>query len=137
MVMYASVNYVAILAAAIASMIIGYLWYSPYLFGKIWAKESGYDAKKKGKKQDMTKAYALNYVTAVVTAFVLSQFLAISYSFTLGSAVQTAFWAWLGFIAPMQFSIVLYEQQSLKIFTFKTAYELLSLAVMAAILVSI
>lgn len=31
-----TVNYVAILVAVIASMILGYLWYSKMLFGKAW-----------------------------------------------------------------------------------------------------
>jgi len=41
-------NYLAIIAAAIASMLIGWLWYGP-LFGKQWMKLAGL------KKSDMKK----------------------------------------------------------------------------------
>ena len=31
-------NYLAILVAAAANMVVGALWYSPFLFGSIWRK---------------------------------------------------------------------------------------------------
>jgi len=33
------VNYLAIAAAAIATVLLGGLWYSPALFGKTWQRE--------------------------------------------------------------------------------------------------
>jgi hypothetical protein len=32
------VNYLAVLVAAIAAMIVGFVWYSGALFGKAWAR---------------------------------------------------------------------------------------------------
>ena len=37
----ASVNNIAVVAAAAVSMVIGAAWYSPLLFGKLWMKLSG------------------------------------------------------------------------------------------------
>ncbi|MDO8656228.1 MAG: DUF1761 domain-containing protein, partial [Nanoarchaeota archaeon] len=34
----AIINYLAVLVAAIISMIVGAFWYSPYLFGKQWTE---------------------------------------------------------------------------------------------------
>ena len=39
-----SVNWLAVIGAAVASMVVGYLWYSDYLFGKMWRKSSGMKA---------------------------------------------------------------------------------------------
>ena len=52
-----SLNWLAILAAAISTMILGFLWYSPLLFGKAWAREMGYDLKDKAKMDEMRKSY--------------------------------------------------------------------------------
>src|SRR3989337_3239270 len=36
-----SVNYLAVVVAAVASMIIGAIWYSPRVFGKMWMRLTG------------------------------------------------------------------------------------------------
>ena len=49
-----AVNYLAVLVAAIVSMVIGGLWYSPLLFGNVWMKLSGITQKdvEKAKKKE-------------------------------------------------------------------------------------
>ena len=48
-------NYLAVFVAAVVVFIIGYLWYSPFLFGNLWMKLSNISikdvnkSKKKGK----------------------------------------------------------------------------------------
>ena len=39
------INYLAVLIAALASYVLGALWYSPVLFGKLWMKLSKIDPK--------------------------------------------------------------------------------------------
>ncbi|HXK35039.1 MAG TPA: DUF1761 family protein [Candidatus Paceibacterota bacterium] len=34
-------NWLAVILAALATMIVGALWYSPFLFGKLWLRYSG------------------------------------------------------------------------------------------------
>ena len=41
--LFMHVNVWALLAAAVASMVIGFLWYSPLLFAKPWMVAMGYD----------------------------------------------------------------------------------------------
>lgn len=43
------INVLAVLAAAVSAFLLGGLWYSPALFGKLWAREAGipYDQPKK------------------------------------------------------------------------------------------
>ena len=45
-----TVNYVAVVGAAVVSFIIGMLWYSPLLFGNAWMKAGGFS------KKDINKA---------------------------------------------------------------------------------
>ena len=34
-------NYLALLTAAFSSLIVGFVWYHPKVFGTIWMKEAG------------------------------------------------------------------------------------------------
>ncbi len=35
------INYLAVVVAALGSFLLGGLWYSPALFGKVWQREAG------------------------------------------------------------------------------------------------
>ena len=49
-------NWLAIVVAAISTVIVGFLWYSPLLFAKPWMREMGYDPNDKAKTQEMQKS---------------------------------------------------------------------------------
>jgi hypothetical protein len=62
-----SINFLAVLVAAVAYMALGAIWYSPILFSKAWMKAIGKS------KEEITKGHsAISYVWAIVTAFVAS-----------------------------------------------------------------
>lgn len=64
-VMEYSINYLAVLTAAVVYMILGALWYSPALFGKTWMKGVGKTA-----EQVKKDASPVNYIFALVTSFI-------------------------------------------------------------------
>ena len=80
--MEVNVNYLAVLLAAIASMIVGFVYYNPSVAGKAWMKETGYkpDALKKEQKE-MGKYYGLSFVLALLTAYVLTHVMVFFYEF--------------------------------------------------------
>lgn len=47
-----SLNYIAILLAGAAKFIIGGLWFSPLVFGKLWLKETGLKEEELGSPRD-------------------------------------------------------------------------------------
>jgi hypothetical protein len=53
-----SLNWLAILVAAISTMVVGFLWYSPVLFAKAWMREMGYDPNDKPKFKRCRRAPA-------------------------------------------------------------------------------
>lgn len=59
-----TINYLAVIVAAIVYLIIGWLWYAP-LFGAAWMKAIG-----KTKEQVAAGASAANYIIALVTSFI-------------------------------------------------------------------
>ena len=129
-----SINYWAVLAATVAAIVVGFLWYGP-LFGKTWMRLMGMGKKKmdKNMKKEMMKSYIILVITTLITSYVLAHF--VKYlGTTLADALQTAFWIWLGFIATIQIGIVLWDGKPWKLYILNAAHQLVSLAVMASIL---
>ena len=134
MVPAVNINLLAVLVAAIAAIVLGFLWYGP-LFGKVWMQLMGMDKKKMGKdmKKQMTKSYIIMVISTLVTSFILAHF--VKYLGTsLAEALQTTFWIWLGFIATVQLGIVLWEGKPWKLYFINTSYWLVNLSVMSIIL---
>jgi hypothetical protein len=133
------VNYVALLAAGVAAMAVGFMWYSPSLFGKQWMKLMGHtkDSMEKAKKK-MGQTYMLSFVVTLVSAYVLSHVMTMSESFLKSDSVTTgltsAFWMWLGFVAPVQMTDVMFGGKSWNLFMINTGYQLASLLAMGLVL---
>lgn len=135
------VNYLAVILAAVASMIVGFVWYGPLLFSKIWMKEMGLTAKDMEMNKDKSnKMYMMSMVGSLVMAFVLSHVMVFSMSYFKGaySSVETglmsAFWMWFGFVAPVQMTDVLFGGRSMKLWKINTGYQLTSLLAMGLVL---
>jgi len=140
--MQVPVNYLAVLACGVASMILGSIWYGP-LFGKMWIKEMGFDkmseTEREAAKKGMYKSYALSFVGSLVMAYVLAHALVFAQTYLKASnesaAFQAAFWNWFGFIAPVTMGNVLWGRQSWKLWMVSNAYQLVQLMIFACILV--
>ena len=124
-------DYVAVLVAAIASFVLGFLWYGP-VFGKQWMKYTGMTVErmKSVSKNKMT----LGYLVTFATAFVEAMFLLF---FTL--LLQTQFWhtaimIWFGFILLSGTGIIFWEQKTWKLFVLNVGYRLANLLVIALVL---
>jgi hypothetical protein len=127
------INYWAVLGAAVASMVIGMLWYGP-LFGKQWMKMMGFTPKSiKKMKLTPKAAMTMGFIGTLVTAYVLSNFVDVLGIITFGGAAQFAFWAWLGLVAPIELGTFLWEGKDFKLFVLNAAYWLVNLIVMSGI----
>ena len=92
-----SVNWLAIVVAAIASMALGFGWYMA--LGKRWMGALG-----KTREQIMAQGnQATPYILAALMQLVMAYFLALLTPKVLGATtvadgVQMGFWLWLGFV---------------------------------------
>ena len=133
------INYLAVVGAAVANMVIGFLWYGP-VFGKLWMTLSGMTqgelegAKAKG----MTKNYVIAFIGSLVMSYVLAHALVFASAYFAVSGVSAGltagFWNWLGFIAPVTLGVVLWEGKTWKLYLLTNAYYLVSLLAMGVIL---
>jgi len=134
--MIGTINGVAVVVAALASMVIGMCWYSEKGFGKQWMKLVGINkkeleaAKKKGMAGTMAVAFLAQLVTAIVLAIIVSVF-------APGSALEGArvgFFVWIGFVGTKSLSSVLWENKPKELWILNNGHDLLALLVMGAIL---
>jgi hypothetical protein len=137
--MEAEVNFLAVFLAAMASMAVGFLWYSPMLLGKLWMKEKGYTSESlKSAQKEMGKLYGLSFVVALITAYVLSHVAFLSNYFynypMLQTGITTAFWMWLGFIMPVQVTATIFGDKNWKLLGIDTGYQLTSILVMGVVI---
>jgi hypothetical protein len=135
------INFIAVFVAAIASMIIGFIWYGP-LFGKEWSKLMGWGDMTPEKMKEMQKkarpAYAITFVAALIMAYVLAHAL-LFVSLNMGTigffaGLSAGFWCWLGFVMPVSLGTVLWDQKPWKLWFINTGYWLVLLLVMGVIL---
>jgi hypothetical protein len=128
------INYVAIVAAAVASMAIGFVWYGP-LFGQKWMKLSGIGMKQiEAAKAGMPARYLAAFVTSLVSAFVLAYFVDFADATTVLAGAVVGFWAWLGFVATVSAGSVLWENKPFGLYVLNNAHNVINFAVMGAIL---
>lgn len=133
------VNYLAVLVAALANMVLGWLWYGP-IFGKAWVSMMGFTPEKMEelKKKGMAAPYVIMLVGSIVMSFVLANALIFAETYLKVSGVtagiQAGFWNWIGFIAPVTMGVVLWEGKPWKLWLLNVSYYLVGLVMMGVIL---
>ena len=125
-----SINYFAVLVAALSAFIIGGLWYS-VLFAKSWMVENGFDEEKL-KTGNMGLIFGGSFIFSFIISFVLVMFLGPErdaiYGATAGS-MAGLFW-----VATAMGITYLFERKSLKLFLINAGYHVVTFTIMGLIL---
>ena len=126
-----SINYLAVLAAAAATFLVGGLWYSPVMFQRAWMKVNNFtEADLAG--GETGKIFGLAFVFAVVMSLNLAMFLnapgtTVTWGATAGAL--TAVWVALGIG-----TVALFERRPAAYTAINGGYWFVSLVLMGAIL---
>ncbi len=131
-----SVNYWAVLVAAIANMVIGMLWYSKAVFGSAWMQLIGMTEKKmkEAHKKGMAARMIVMFISALVIAYVTAHFVAYAGAVDIMGGLELGFWLWLGYVATIMLGIVLWEGKPVKLYVINAGYWLVTLLIMSSIL---
>jgi hypothetical protein len=131
------VNYIAILGAAVAAMVVGFVYYGP-LFGKRWMKIIGATdahAMSPEAKKEMMVTTILQFIIVLGEIYILAHFVQ---AWPQASGVETAIWLWLGFVVPTVAASVMWTLHStktkLEIFALQAGHHLITLALAGYIL---
>lgn len=132
------INWLAVVFATIASMVVGSVWYTPQVFGGMWMKLA------KLNRKDIEKAgwtpIVISILTSAVLAFVLAHFTFLAYQFYqadysfMATALITALWAWLGFVGLRFLTHDSFEGRPFKLTALNSAHELVTLVAMALVI---
>lgn len=76
------INFIALLLSALSTLVVGFIWYNPKVFGTIWMKESGM-TEEKMKGSNMIIIFGLSVLYAFFISFIL-QFLVIHQTGAIG-----------------------------------------------------
>jgi len=126
-----SINFMAVVAAALSMFLIGGFWYSPALFGRQWLKEIGKEDSflESGNKLVI---FGGAFLLALIMAFNLAGFVSGYESWTWGLIGGVL--AGLGWVAMGLGIIYLFERRSLRLFAINAGYLVISFTVMGLIL---
>ena len=104
------VNYLAVLVAAVAVFVLGWLWYSPLLFFKPWMRARGMDpvAAMAGAKMPGGKL-VIEFARCIVLAYVIARFVALLGVGSSLGAVHFGLFVWIGFPVIILTGSVLWE----------------------------
>lgn len=134
--MNVEVNYLAVLLAALSTMIVGSVWYAKPVFGNAWIKLAKID--EKAMKKAGVYPIVITVVVSLITAYVLAHVAYLSNQFFQDSFLQdslmTAFWVWLGFTATRIITHDAFEVRRKKLTLLTIGHELLTFMTMGLII---
>jgi hypothetical protein len=155
-----NVNFLALLLAALSTLVVGFIWYNPKVFGNIWMKEAGMKEEDK-EGFNMIKVFGLSIVYAFLISFVLQmvvihQFGALgmvggdptiakpsyeAFMADYGTAFRTfkhgalhGFMTGLFMIFPVTGTTALYEKRSFKYVMVTSGYWIVCFTIMGGII---
>lgn len=117
--------------ATIAAMILGAVWYSPTIFGKLWEKLS---TVKMGKQ--VLKSYFLMTLSFFIMFLVTNILMEMTGKINLIGAIQIGALVWLGYIATTTLGMITWENKNYDLYILNNSFDLLILLV-GSILISL
>ena len=129
------VNYLAVLVAAIVVFVLGWLWYSPFLFYKPWMRARGIDpaVAMAGAKMPAGKL-VIELVRCLVLAFVIAHFIRVLGVTNWFIAAHFGLLLWIAFPVVLLTGSVLWENIPVKVAAIHAGDWLVKLLVIPIIL---
>lgn len=126
------INWLAVVAAALSTFILGGLWYSPILFGGVWLRANGF-TDVQVKNFNRARAFGSAFFLALVMSANLAMFLADSKTTLLWGMTAGAL-AGIGWVAAGFAVVALFENRSWPYILVNGGYQIGAFVLMGAIL---
>jgi hypothetical protein len=128
-----------ILLSSVVAMIVGMLWYSPLLFGKVWARLKGLHFESKKEVQAYQRSMLLAYLGAFIATLVISwtlwAILGLMGIPEISGALLLATILWAGLILPSTFTAALFDKKKLALWAIDIGCAYVSILATAIVLI--
>ena len=125
----ASINWLAVGVAAVSSFLVGGLWYSPLLFGNLWARLCGFSPDELAR--GMAKIFIGSFVCSAIAAANLAFFIGKG-SVAFGTFAGAA--AGIGWVATGVVTTHLFERRPGLLIAIDAGYHAVAMTLMGVIL---
>jgi hypothetical protein len=126
------INWLAVIAAALSTFVLGGLWYSRPLFGRAWMSANNLTEADLA-KGNMAKTFGFSFVFAAIMAVNLAAFLADPKT-TAAWGATAGFLAGFGWVTLGIATIALFERRSWKYILINGGYMTVSFVIMGLII---
>lgn len=126
------INFIAISVAALAPILVGLVWYSPFLFGKQWSEAHGYDRDELQERAG--RSLIISFACYLVMAYVLSAIFSMAGIASIADGMALTFLLWLGFLATLGLTAHLFSEKPFVIYLIDTSFQLVYVLLMGIIL---
>ncbi len=131
------VNYLAVLVAAVAAFVLGWLWYSPLLFFKPWMRLRGLDPEAAMKNAKMPGGkLVIEFARCFVLAFVIARLMGLLGVTSWLIAIHSGFMLWIGFPLILLTGSVLWDNVPWKVAAIHAGDWLVKLLVIPLIVIA-
>lgn len=125
------INYLAVFIAAVAYFLLGWLWYSDYVFGKEVMKNLPSQQYSGGR---LAGNLVAEFILDLIIAYVLAIFISIVNISTWGQGMLVGLWAWIGFVGAPMLSAVVWSHKPFTHFLINAGFVLVGLLLMGGII---
>lgn len=127
-------NVIAVLVTAFIPLILGTLWYSSLLFGKVWMKLEGFQEGED--KKPMLNKIIISYLTYFLMAYAISILVNYLVVASVLPALTLGLVLWLGFAVPAGITNYVWslQEKPWKLYFIQTSYFLVSILLMSVTL---
>jgi hypothetical protein len=129
-------NWIGVVLAVIAAMVVGFIWYSDGVFGATWRRLAGLDSAKM--RKGMAGPLLATVIGAILTAYILAHVAYLSHAFFKNSffmdSVNSAFWLAIGISATTLLIHNSFERKPWKLTAISIGNRVVSLLVMGAVI---
>ncbi len=127
------IDLVRVLIASILTMLLGWIWYSPLLFGKQWMRFTGMNKENPGVGEAM-KGLFFGLLVQIISIYILAMIFGFLNPPSLEESFIYGVLIWLGIQAPIYLGAVLWEKKSPYLFVINALYALVAMMIIVAVL---
>ena len=125
------INWLAVVAASVASFFLGGIWYSKKLFGTRWMQEIGL-TEDSIDQTHATRTFVVTFVLQLIAATALAVFIGTESNWMIGLLTGTLIGLlWIATAFAINY---LFEQRSMRLFLINAGFYVVQFAIMGTIL---